>query len=83
MIKIEFSDLSDSTQLNAADLASYVGVEFKSKNEELRVYVAHLTVVFFIANFINLVFYSYKLNQVPFNELGQIKLLVLGGLVMV
>ena len=38
MIKIEFNDLSDPEMLNAASIADYVGVEFKSKNDQLRTY---------------------------------------------
>jgi len=33
MIKIEFSELTDPMLLNAASIADYVGVEFKSKND--------------------------------------------------
>jgi len=33
MIKIEFNDLEDPEMLNAASIADYVGVEFKSKND--------------------------------------------------
>lgn len=38
MIKIEFNDLSDPEMLNAASIADYVGVEFKSKNDHLQTY---------------------------------------------
>ena len=38
MIKIEFNQLSDPELLNAAAIADYVGVEFKSKNDQLRNY---------------------------------------------
>jgi len=33
MIKIEFNNLQDPEMLNAASIADYVGVEFKSKND--------------------------------------------------
>lgn len=61
MIKIEFNELQDPALLNAANIANYVGVEFKSKNEELRPYVVSLTATFFVASLINLAFYCYKL----------------------
>ena len=32
LIKIEFDPLEDSDMLNAANVATYVGVEFQSKN---------------------------------------------------
>lgn len=83
MIKIEFTELEDPTLLNAADMANYVGVEFKSKNGELRGYIANLTAVFFVTNLINLVVYCYKLSRVPAREIGQIKVLILIGLVFV
>jgi len=83
MIKIEFNELEDQTLLNAANVAEYVGVEFKSKNDELRVYQAHLTLVFFLVNFINFVFYCYKLTQVAYSEIGTVKMLILYGLGLV
>jgi len=61
MIKVEFSELEDKSLLNAVSVAEYVGVEFKSKNGELKIYQETLTIVFFIANLINLAFYWYKL----------------------
>ena len=53
MIKIEFNEFTNSNILNAANIANYVGVEFKSRNEELAQYKANLTLVFFIMNLIN------------------------------
>ena len=81
MIKIEFNDLDEPSLLNAAHVAEYVGVEFKSKNEELSVYQSHISTVFFIAQVLNLLIYIYKLSQKKQNEQhGAVKLLILYGL---
>ena len=77
MIKVEFSELEDESLLNAASVAEYVGVEFKSKNGELKMYQATLTIVFFIANLINLASYWYKLAQTPKSEIGIVQKIIL------
>lgn len=83
LIKIEFTELEDPTLLNAANIANYVGVELKSKNGELRHYIANLSAVFFVTNLVNLVAYCVKLCRVPVKEIGQIQVLVLIGLILV
>lgn len=82
LIKIEFNNLENDELLNAALIADYVGVEFKSKNGQLFIYQGWLSLVFFVINLINTAFWFYKLSKIPRSELGTVKRLISLGLII-
>lgn len=82
LIKIEFNNLENDELLNAALIADYVGVEFKSKNGQLFIYQGWLSLVFFVINLINTAFWFYKLSKIPRSEMGTVKRLISLGLII-
>ena len=82
MIKIEFNELANEELLNAASIAEYVGVEFKSKNSQLLIYQEWLSLIFFIINVVNTLFWYYKLSKIESSELGTVRRLISLGLLI-
>jgi len=60
-----------------ADIAEYVGIEFKSKNLESKTYQGMITSVFFVINIVNLLIFIYALINTKWSEIGQVQILIL------
>ncbi len=82
MIKIEFNELANEELLNAASIAEYVGVEFKSKNSQLLIYQEWLSLIFFVINVVNTIFWYYKLSKIESSEMGTVRRLISLGLLI-